>query len=81
MFEVDYEDLVANQEDASRRLFAHCGLGWDDQFLAFHKTERTVQTASVWQVRQPIYKSSAGRWRNYERFLGPLKEALEAPAN
>lgn len=77
MLEVDYEDLVANQEEVSRRLVAHCGLEWDDSCLRFHKTERAVQTASVWQVRQPLYATSVERWRHYEQFLAPLLDALE----
>ncbi len=77
MLEVDYEDLVANQDSVSRRLIAHCGLDWDDRCLAFHETERPVGTASTWQVRQPIYKTSVKRWHHYEQFLGPLRAALE----
>ena len=76
MLEMDYEDLVENQETMSRRLIAHCGLEWDDACLQFHKTEREVRTASVWQVRQPIYKRAKRRWKHYEAFLGPLREAL-----
>ena len=76
MLEVDYEETVADQEGVSRRLIAHCGLEWDDRCLQFHKTERAVRTASVWQVRQPIYKTSVERWRRYERHLGPLIAAL-----
>ncbi len=77
MLEVDYEDTIADQEGVSRRLIAHCGLEWEDRCLAFYKTERAVRTASVWQVRQPIYKTSVRRWKRYEAFIGPLSEALE----
>ena len=73
---VNYEELIANQEEVSRRLIAHCGLEWDDNCLQFHKTERGVRTASVWQVRQPMYKTSARRWKKYEPYIGPLLEAL-----
>ena len=76
MLEVQYEELVADQAAVSRRIIAHCGLDWDDRCLDFHRTERAVQTASAGQVRQPIYASSIGRWRPYERHLGPLKRAL-----
>ena len=76
MLEVDYEETVADQEAVSRRLVAYCGLEWDDRCLQFHKTERAIRTASVWQARQPIYKSSVERWRRYEKFLGPLIDAL-----
>jgi tetratricopeptide (TPR) repeat protein len=76
MLEVDYEELVAEQEVKIREIIDFCGLEWDDRCLAAHQAERAVRTASAWQVRQPIYKGSAGRWRRYERFLGPLFEAL-----
>ena len=78
MIEVRYEDVVADLEGESRRLLAHCGLDWDPRCLDFHKSERSVRTASVAQVRQPIYGGSVGRSRRYERFLGPLIEALGA---
>ena len=48
----------------------------DDRCLAFHETRRSVVTPSTWQVRQPLYSGSVGRWRRYERHLGPLVEAL-----
>ncbi len=77
MLEVDYEDLVANQDAVSRKIIAHCGLPWDDRCLAYHETERPVRTASVWQVRQPVYQTSVKRWHHYEQFLGPLRAAIE----
>jgi hypothetical protein len=76
VLEVHYEDVVANLEAESRRLIDFLGLEWDPGCLAFHETERPVLTASVWQVRQPLYSSSVGRWRNYRRHLGPLLEGL-----
>ncbi len=77
VIDVQYEELVSNQEPISRSMIEFCGLEWDEQCLQFHKTERFVGTASYDQVRQPIYKKSSGRWKNYEQHLGPLKEALE----
>jgi hypothetical protein len=77
MLEVRYEEVVADLEGQARRILAHCGLEWDPHCLDFHKTERPVRTASVAQVRQPIYKSSVGRWRAFESFLGPLLAELE----
>jgi tetratricopeptide (TPR) repeat protein len=74
--EVQYEDIVADQEAQARRLIEYCGLEWDDACLDFHKNKRAIHTASVTQVRQPIYKTSVQRWRSYEKFLGPLFEAL-----
>ena len=76
MLEVQYEDVTGDLEIESRRILAHCGLEWDDACLSFHKTERSVRTASAVQVRQPIYLSSIGRWRHYGRQLGPLIDAL-----
>ncbi|MBT7759511.1 MAG: tetratricopeptide repeat protein, partial [Rhodospirillaceae bacterium] len=76
ILDVRYEDVVADLEGSARRLVAHCGLDWNDGCLDFHKTERAVRTASLTQVRQPIYASSIGRWRRHERHLGPLLEAL-----
>ncbi|MFM9912363.1 MAG: sulfotransferase [Methylophilaceae bacterium] len=74
--EVNYEDIVADKEAAARRLIAYCGLEWDDACLDFHNTKRAIRTASVTQVRQPIYTSSVERWRAYEQFLTPLLDAL-----
>jgi tetratricopeptide (TPR) repeat protein len=75
-FEMEYEALVADLEGQSRRLIDCLGLPWDPACLAFHETERQIMTASVWQVRQPLYASSVGRWRNYRRHLGPLLSGL-----
>ncbi len=76
MLEIDYEDTITDQAGTSRRLLSFCGLDWDEGVLKFHETERAVRTASLWQVRQPIYDSSIGQWRHYERYLGPLLEGL-----
>jgi tetratricopeptide (TPR) repeat protein len=77
MMDVVYEDLVADQEGVSRRLVEFCGLAWDDRCLAFHESRRPVQTVSKLQVRRPLYASAVGRWRRYERHLGPLLQALD----
>lgn len=71
-----YEELVSNPEEKARELIAACDLPWDDRCLSFHQNKREVRTASVAQVRQPIYTRSKQRWRNYEKHLGALKEAL-----
>jgi tetratricopeptide (TPR) repeat protein len=76
ILDVQYEDVVTALEGQSRRIIAHCGLPWDDRCLAFHETKRPVRTASASQVRRPIYKSSLGRWRVYEKHLGPLLTTL-----
>ncbi len=76
MIEVQYEDLVADLESEARAIIDHCGLDWEDACLAFHHTERSVKTASSVQVREPLYRTSVGRWRPYENFLLPLIQAL-----
>jgi tetratricopeptide (TPR) repeat protein len=76
MLEVDYEETTADLEAQARRVIAHCGLDWDDRCLDFHNTTRWVHTASAAQVREPVYRSSVGKWRAYEPFLGPLIAAL-----
>lgn len=75
--EVDYEALVDDFEAQARRLISHVGLAWEPACLSFHTTERAVMTPSVAQVRQPVYRRSVGRWRNYEKFLQPFIAALE----
>ena len=70
--EVDYEETVADLEGVARRLIAACGLEWEPACLEFHRNQRPVRTASVTQVRQPIYRRSVGRWRNYETALADL---------
>lgn len=76
LIEVDYEVLVADQEGETRRLLQHCNLSWNDKALAFHENASPVATASAAQVRQPIYKTSIGLWRRYEKELEPLADAL-----
>jgi tetratricopeptide (TPR) repeat protein len=75
-FEVQYEDLVADTEHQARALIDYCGLEWNDQCLEFYKHERDIRTASVMQVRQPIYTSSIERWRPYGAHLKPLLDIL-----
>ncbi len=74
--EVQYEDVVADLENQARRLVDFVGLPWTDACLAFHTVERLVSTASVAQVRRPIYKQSVGRWVRYAPYLRPLLQAL-----
>jgi hypothetical protein len=76
VFTLFYEDLISDQEGVSRRLVEFAGLAWDPVCLQFHHTDRPVMTASGAQVRQPLAKTPSQRWRNYERHLGPLIEAL-----
>ena len=78
MLELSYEELVADLEGQSRRLIEFIGLPWDPACLDFHTTERQVMTASLWQVRQPLYSTSVGRWRHYARHIAPLCARLAA---
>jgi tetratricopeptide (TPR) repeat protein len=76
ILDVSYEEVVRDLETQARRIVTHSGLEWDERCLAFHKTERAVRTASVVQVRQPIYETAVGRWHVYEEFLDPLLAEL-----
>jgi tetratricopeptide (TPR) repeat protein len=71
-----YERLVAEPEKEVRGLLEACGLPWEDACLRFYENKRPVQTSSLTQVRQPIYRSALNRWRRYEKHLGPLLDAL-----
>ncbi len=73
---VHYENLVDDLEHEARQMIAHCGLDWDDACLDFHKSKRRVRTASIQQVRKPLYKSSKAKWRNYETQLQPLIDII-----
>lgn len=71
-----YEDNVADLETQAKKLIAFCGLDWEEACLEFYKNKRHVKTASIAQVRKPIYKSSVARWENYKHHLAPLQEAI-----
>lgn len=75
-YEVQYEALVANPEEESRKLIAACGLEWEDACLNFHENTRKVQTLSVFQVRQPISGGSVKGWKRHEKDLQPMLAAL-----
>ncbi len=77
---VQYEDVVANTEKEAKRLIEFLGLPWDDKCVDFHKSDRPVKTASVAQVRKPIYKTSVKRWMKYGDGLQPLVDAIEGKA-
>ncbi|MBV8742225.1 MAG: sulfotransferase, partial [Sinobacteraceae bacterium] len=76
LLEVPYEGLVDDLQGWTRRVLEFLGLPWDARCLAFHETARTVLTASKWQVRQQVNRRSVGRWRNYEQYLGPLRQLV-----
>lgn len=77
VLDIEYEDMVADQETQIRRLIDYCELPWEDACLRFHETKRAVRTASSEQVRQPIYTKSVHAWRRFESRLAPLIEVLE----
>jgi tetratricopeptide (TPR) repeat protein len=72
ILDVPYEDLLEQPEQWIRRMLEHIGLEWDEGCLSFYQTQRPVVTASNWQVRQKLYKTSVGRWKRYEKHTGPL---------
>lgn len=74
--EVDYDDLVTRGEPAVRDLVQACGLEWEPSVMDFHLRQEPVRTASVWQVREPLYQRSSGRWKNYAPHLDGLRAAL-----
>jgi tetratricopeptide (TPR) repeat protein len=76
ILDVSYDELVDQPEPTIRRLLEFCGLDWENSCLDFNGADRAVRTASVWQVREPLYKRSSGRWRNYADQLRPLRDAL-----
>ncbi len=80
LIDVDYEALVHDAEPRIRRLIAQCGLDWEDACLTPERNRRAVRTASMWQVRQPIYRHAAERWRRYEPWLGALRQLEELTA-
>lgn len=76
IIEIHYEKVITHPEHETRRLIDFLDLRWEDACLDFHKTERTVTTPSSWQVRQPLYRSSVGRWLHYRHHLGPMIDVL-----
>jgi tetratricopeptide (TPR) repeat protein len=80
ILDVSYEELVDDYEFWGRKILEFIGLAWDPRCSNFHETSRTINTASNWQVRQRINKSAVQRWRNYEKFLGPLLHLVPASA-
>jgi tetratricopeptide (TPR) repeat protein len=73
---VHYETMVGDTEAEIRRLLDYCGLPFEESCLRFHQNERAVRTASRQQVRRPIFREGIDHWRNFDAWLGPLKQAL-----
>ena len=80
ILDLRYEDMVADLEGQAKRLLDYLGLPWDPACLNFYGNERSINTASVSQVRQPIYKTSVARWKPFEEHLGPLLEIIRPEA-
>ena len=76
IYNVQYEEMVADQAEQTRLLLKHCDLEWEDACMEFYKTDRPARTASAVQVRRPIYKDSVQSWKRYEKQLAPLLEIL-----
>ncbi len=74
IYEVYYDQLVADPENQARALIDAAGLEWEDACLEFHKAKNRVKTLSVAQVRQPINKGSSQAWKRYEKDLQPFIE-------
>ena len=77
ILEVEYEQILKTPEETARQLISHLDLEWDENCLEFHKKKNLVLTLSYAQVNQPIYTSSMGRWKPYERHLAELQESLK----
>lgn len=73
---LEYERLVADPEAEIRRLLEFCAIPWTENALRFHETRRSIRTASVMQVRRPLYANSVGKWRAYEKHLAPARKIL-----
>ena len=76
IYTVQYEDLIEDPEGIGREMVEFCGFEWEPECLDFYKSKRVVRTASLSQVKQPIYKTSSRRWRKFASKLGPLLEAF-----
>ena len=72
ILEINYEDVVDDLEVSARKMLDYIGVDWQPEVLKFNELDRTVKTASVWQVRQPIYKTSKAKWKRYESHISPL---------
>lgn len=76
ILDFDYDTFVREPRPSIERLLAYCGLDWEEDCLSFHRAANAVKTASVWQVREPLYQRASGRWRNYARQLEPVRASL-----
>ena len=77
VFDLVYEDLINDKVTQTKKLLKFCNLNWDENCLNFHKNKKSVSTASLAQVRQPLYNTSVEKWKNYKEELSGLKKLLE----
>ena len=77
MLEIQYEELVSDQNAVTRRIIEYCDLNWDDSCIRFYDADHITRTASYNQVRRKLYSSSVGKWEKYEKHLSPLKNILQ----
>jgi len=76
LLEIDYEAVVERKGQSARQIIAFCGLDWDDACLRPERNARVIMTPSLWQARQPVYRTSIARWRRYEEWLGEFRRLL-----
>ena len=76
IYDISYENLVSNQKNETKKLLNACNLEWDEKCMSFYKNDRYVSTASLMQVRKPIYKNSVGSWKKYEKYIKNLTKIL-----
>jgi hypothetical protein len=77
IYDINYEDLITNQETEVKKLLKNCELDWDENCMTFYKNKKSVATASLAQVRSPIYKSSVQKWKNYSSELNELLQIIQ----
>ena len=75
MKRISYEDLVRDPKQTLGRILSWLGEDWDDACLSFHALKNAVKTASVWQVRQPLYPGSIGRWERFRKYFEDIRRA------
>ena len=77
IYDINYEDLITNQETEVKKLLKYCELDWDENCMTFYKNKKSVATASLAQVRSPIYSSSVQKWKNYSSELNELLQVIK----
>ena len=77
IYNINYEDLITNQETEVKKLLKYCDLEWDEKCMTFYKNKKSVATASLAQVRSPIYNSSVQKWKNYSSQLDELFKIIK----